>query len=270
MKKELRKLIEQFVHENIGSFHARRTENIRALKLSQVLLNKNPYLFRAKNLNRADELVSALLDARQSSAEEGSFGGFLEELAIYVARITVGGEKSGVEGIDIELTRDKVRHLIAVKSGRNWGNASQHARLRENFRRAVRVLRQSKYVGEIQPTLGIAYGKFKTVNNGEFLHIGGQSFWHLISGDTNFYVDLIEPLGHDAERLNEEFEQEKNATYNRFTREFVNEYCDADGKIDWSRLVRFVSANFEELPERSRKHPAQALPGPSKLRKRPT
>jgi hypothetical protein len=267
MKKETSQLIEEFVHENIDSFHARRIENIRALKLNQVLKNKNPYLFRAKNLIRADELVAALLDARQSSSEEGSFGGFLEELAIFVAKITVGGEKSGIEGIDIELKRNRVRYLIAVKSGKNWGNASQHAKLRDNFKRAVKVLKQSKYVGEIQPTLGIAYGNFKTVNTGGFLHIGGQSFWNLISDDRNFYVDLIEPLGHESERFNERFEEEKSASYNRLTREFVNEYCDTDGKIDWPRLVHFVSGNLEEPTKPSRKRLAPATPGVLKPRK---
>jgi hypothetical protein len=267
MKREIRKLIEQFVHENIDSFHARRTENIRNLKLNQVLKNKNPYLFRAKNLNRADELVAALLDARQSSSEEGSFGGFMEELAIYVSKITVGGEKSGIEGIDIELKRDNVRYLIAVKSGKNWGNASQHAKLRDNFKRAMKVLKQSKYVGEIQPTLGIAYGNFKTVNTGGFLHIGGQSFWNLISDDRNFYVDLIEPLGHESEKLNEEFDEEKSATYNRLTREFVNDYCDAEGKIDWARLVHFVSGNLEEPSKPPRTRLNQATLGVSKPRK---
>lgn len=246
MKEETSLLIEEFVHQNINSFHARRIENIKALRLNQVLKNKNPYLFRAKNLNRADKLLAALLDARLSSSEEGSFGGFLEELAIYVAKITVGGEKSGIEGIDIELKRDKVRYIIAVKSGKNWGNASQHAKLRDNFKRAMKVLKQSKYVGEIQPTLGIAYGNFKTVNTGGFLHIGGQSFWNLISDDPSFYVDLIEPLGHESEKFNEKFDEEKSATYNRLTREFVNEYCYPDGKIDWARLVQFVSGNMEE------------------------
>ncbi|MGH9966766.1 MAG: PmeII family type II restriction endonuclease [Pyrinomonadaceae bacterium] len=188
MKKKTRQQIEEFVHDNIDTFHEKRIENIKSLKLNQVLKNKNPYLFRAKNLTRADELMSALLDARLSSSEEGSFGGFLEELAIYVADISVEGKKSGIEGIDIELTRDKIRYLIAVKSGKNWGNASSVAKQRENFRRAVKVLKQSKYVGEIQPTLGICYGKFKTAYTGQFLHIGGQSFWHLISGDRDLYI----------------------------------------------------------------------------------
>jgi len=244
MDAETRDLIQQYVHENIDSFHAKRLDNIKGLKLKLVLASKNPYLFRAKNLNSATALVAALLDARLSSSEEGSFGGFLEDLAIYVASITGGGQKSTAEGIDIELTRADVRYLIAVKSGRNWGNQGQHNDLKDNFRKAVKVLKQSKHTGEVQPTLGICYGKFKTVNNGEYLHIGGQSFWHLLSGDRKLFVDLIDPLGHEAEAHAERFETEKGATYTRLTAEFIEAFCDAEYKIDWPKLVCFVSQNL--------------------------
>jgi hypothetical protein len=244
MDKDTRALIEQYVHDNIDTFHARRLVKIKSLKLSTVLENKNPYLFRAKNLNRASDLITALLDARLSSSEEGSFGGFLEDLTIYIASITGGGQKSSAGGIDIELTRDKIRYLIAVKSGKNWGNKDQQAKLRDNFRKAVKVLKQSQHTGAVQPTLGICYGKFKTVNNGTFLHIGGQSFWHLLSRDRELYVDLIEPLGHEAETHATAFEVEKDATYNRLTDQFIAQFCDAGYKIDWSKLVRYVSQNM--------------------------
>src|SRR5690349_19638471 len=110
MDAETRALIEQFVHENIDTFHANRLDSIKNLKLAKVLARKNPYLFRAKNLNVAADLVGAILDAALSSSEEGSFGGFLEALAIFVAEKTGGGMKSGVTGLDIELVRDAVRH----------------------------------------------------------------------------------------------------------------------------------------------------------------
>lgn len=101
-------------------------------------------------------------------------------------------------------------------------------------------------MGAIQPTLGICYGKFPTTNNGERLHIGGQSFWHLLSGDKNLYTDIIQPLGHQADRFNEEFERQKNNTYNRMTREFTNEYCDEQGSINWKKVVQFVSENLPD------------------------
>jgi len=168
----------------------------------------------------------------------------LEDLAIFVAETTAGGVKSAAQGIDIESVRKNVRYLIAVKSGKNWGNADQHKRLRENFKTAVKVIRQSRHAGNLQPTLGICYGNFKTIDNGIYLHIGGQSFWHLISGDKQLYIKLIEPLGEEAEKHNQLFDVEKAAAYNRLIREFTITYCDKTGNIDWPKLVHFVSGNL--------------------------
>lgn len=244
MNAKTRALIQNYVHKNIDTFHNARLDNIKRLKLNDLLANKNPYLFRAKNLSQASQLVTALLDARLSSGEETSFGSFLEELAIYVAQRTGGGQKSSTDGIDIDLNRDSIRYLIAVKSGRNWGNKSQHADLKRAFKTAVRVLKQSKHSGVIQPTLGICYGRFRTKFRDDYLHIGGQSFWHLLSGDKELYVDIIEPLGHEAEAHAEKFRAEKDATYNRMTDEFMSRFCDKEYKIDWPKLVRFVSENM--------------------------
>src|SRR5436190_12454197 len=117
MNAETGELIQRFVRENIDTFHASRLASIKNLKLAKVLARKNPYLFRAKNLTVAADLVAAILDAALSSSEEGSFGGFLEALAIFVAENTGGGMKSAVPGLDIELVRDNIRYLITVKSG---------------------------------------------------------------------------------------------------------------------------------------------------------
>jgi Type II restriction endonuclease EcoO109I len=235
--------VEHFVEEKISDFHQRRVANVESLKLMQVLGAKNPYLFRAKHMESALDLVKAILDARLSSAEEGLFGGFMEDLAVFVSEQTCGGRKSGITGIDIELERDRVRYLIAVKSGKAWGNATQHKKLRDNFLTAVRVLRQNSSIGEIQPTLGICYGRFKTVNNGAFLHIGGQSFWELISGEPNLYMDIIEPIGHRAKEFNAAFGDKKEYALNRMVREFTSRFCRDDGSIDWQEIVEFVSKN---------------------------
>jgi type II restriction endonuclease EcoO109I-like protein len=246
MEPALRRKIEEFVESNIVTFHENRAANLDRLKLGDVLRAKNPYLFKAKHLESAPDLIKGLLDARLSSSEEGSFGKFMEDLAIFVASETGGGEKSEAPGLDIDLRRGGTRYLIAVKSGRSWGNSTQHAQLRTYFADAVKRLRQSKQTGDIQPTLGICYGKFKTVNNGKFLHIGGQSFWHLLSGDPDLYIDLIEPLGYRSKQFNDGFEERKNNTYNRMARDFTNKYCDADGAIDWKQVVQFVSKNLPE------------------------
>src|SRR5882724_8873790 len=141
MNKQLKSKIETFVKQNIGDFHQRRLESIKKLVLKPVLCNKNPYLFRAKDFDSAADFIAALVEARLSSSEEGSFGGFLEELAIYVAEQTGGGKKSGIKGIDIELTREGTRNLIAVKSGRKWGNTQSRREQKQNFKDAVRTIK---------------------------------------------------------------------------------------------------------------------------------
>lgn len=245
MDTDLRRKIEQFVHANIGAFHEARIRNIQGLTLKTLLENKNPYLFRAKNLNTASEFVVALLNARLSSSEEGSFGTFLEGLAVFVSAECGGGQKSPANGIDIDLTRNSVRYLISVKSGKNWGNSSQYKALRQHFSDAVKVLKQSKHTGEIQPTLGICYGHSKSINNGNYLRISGQSFWHLLSDDRTLYTDIIEPLGYDAQKHEDAFTEQRSNALNRMTREFVIKYCDDAGAIDWKNLVSSISGNLK-------------------------
>ena len=70
-----------YVNENIVDFHQRRIRSLEELKVER-LLTKNPYLFKAKNIVTAGELISSLLDAFLSSSEEKLFGDFLEGLAV--------------------------------------------------------------------------------------------------------------------------------------------------------------------------------------------
>ena len=62
--------IARYIEDNIPAFHHRRLESLGGLKLKNVLKRKNPYLFKAKNVNTAGELVKGILDAHLSSQEE--------------------------------------------------------------------------------------------------------------------------------------------------------------------------------------------------------
>jgi hypothetical protein len=52
--------VQDYVNENIVDFHQRRIKSLNELQLGK-LLTKNPYLFKAKNINTATELISGLL-----------------------------------------------------------------------------------------------------------------------------------------------------------------------------------------------------------------
>lgn len=92
--------------------------NISNLKLTNIFKHKNPYLFRAKNILNAGELIKTILDAHLSSAEETMFGEFLESLAIYICGMIYGGVKSSSPGIDLEFNKKKqaVYCLYKVRS----------------------------------------------------------------------------------------------------------------------------------------------------------
>jgi len=87
-------LIQDFANQEIVKFHEARLQSLDKMSLDKILRRKNPYLFRAKNLVTASELVSAILGAYLSSSEEECFGQFLESLAIYVSGLACGGRKS--------------------------------------------------------------------------------------------------------------------------------------------------------------------------------
>ena len=77
---------------------------------------------------------------------------------------------------------------------------------------------------------------------GDYLKKCGQSFWSFVSGDNEFYTTIIEPLGHKAKERNEAFQIEYGKVINRFTAEFIKEFCEPDGTILWNKLVQFNSA----------------------------
>src|SRR5271157_2867356 len=108
MAKVAKNKIINFIEPNIGQFHSRRLENLLELQLKKILSRKNPYLFKAKNQNTAHDLVKTILDAHLSSQEEGIFGGFLEELAIFICGQVYGGKKSSAEGIDLDFQKDSM------------------------------------------------------------------------------------------------------------------------------------------------------------------
>lgn len=212
---------------------------------------KNPYLFKAKNVETADVLVRQLLDAHLSSQEETVFGDFLESLAIEVCALAFNGRKSNAEGIDLELDRDNTRYIVSIKSGPNWGNASQVKKMREYFRQARKIYGQKKHLIAVN---GCCYGRDSKPEKGDYQKLCGQRFWELISGDSTMYQEIIEPLGYRAKQRNEEFAKQYASVINRFIGEFIRYFCKGSGAIDWEKVVAFNSA--EKKPRLERRNEA--------------
>lgn len=233
-----------FVNKNIVNFHQRRIYSLESLGLNKLLM-KNPYLFKAKNISTANEFITGLLDAFLSSSEEKLFGDFLEELAVFIASKTCNGHKSTAPGVDLEFFINQMHYIVSIKSGTNWGNSSQHKKLQEDLENAVKRIKQSSYQKNVQPVLGICYGKTKTSYLRGYMKVVGQNFWYLISGNKELYKEIIEPIGYRAKEHNESFYLEKNRVINRFTKQFLDNYCDSNGEINWDKLVEFNSGNLD-------------------------
>lgn len=234
--------IRKYIEQNIPTFHQRRLESLSGLKLKEVLKRKNPYLFRAKNVTTAADLVKNILDAYLSSQEETIFGGFLEGLAIFICAKVYRGHKSAAEGIDLEVVKDGIIYIVTIKSGPNWGNSGQIARMVDNFKKAKRILATNTTGQKVVAVNGCCYGREATQDKGDYLKLCGQSFWSFVSDLENLYTDIIKPLGHTAKERNEEFDEEYGKVINLFTKQFIDEFCLSDGTILWDKIVRLTSS----------------------------
>lgn len=241
MNQKLINEVKKYVEEHIENFHEQRISKIENMKLREVLKKKNPYLFKAKNLLTAQDIIKTITDAFISSSEETIFGNWLEELAIFVNGKVYGGRKSSTKGIDLEFDDAGVRYIVSIKSGPNWGNSSQVAKMREDFKTAAKTLRTSNSKLIIVAVNGCCYGKNKNSDKGDYFKYCGQEFWKFISGEDTLYTDLIEPLATKAKERNEDFEKSYAMVINKFTKKFLATFCFEDGSIDWEKLVKFNS-----------------------------
>lgn len=231
-----------YVEQNIGIFHEKRIHTIESLNLSKILKKKNPYLFKAKNVLTAEQIIRGILDAYISSGEETIFGDWLEGLAIFINHKVYGGYKSGITGIDLEFDKNSVRYIINIKSGPNWGNAAQINKMRSDFKSAQKTLRTSNSKLTIVSINGCCYGKDKNPDKGDYFKYCGQLFWEFISGNQYLYTEIIEPLGYLAKEKNDAFINSYSQIINKITRDFSINFCKENGEIDWIALVKFNSA----------------------------
>ena len=225
----------------LGNFYESLIKKIDSLNIKSVIRRKNPYLFRAKAMNGAAQIVGAILSAFVSSSEETIFGNvFLEPIAIAAAQ----GQKALAEGLDIMVERDDTIYAIAVKSGTNVFNSASRKRQTQNFMAASKLARQAKkrYV----PIVGYGYGKKKVSVRGIpkfYIELACKDFWAELTGDEEFYIKLIRYMGKLPEKYVEEFDVAYQKAANRLVREFAQEFCFEDGSIDWEKLVKFISGD---------------------------
>ncbi len=237
-----------FLSENVVTpFYLRRLERLRSIRLGDVLKRKNPYLFKAKNLETTGELARSVVDAFLSSQEETLFGDLMESFAVHVATTLWDGHKSKRIGLGLEFERDEKHYIVEIKSGVNWGNSSQIKRMKENFK-VARVDLQSETDAEIIAVNGCIYGKVARPLQTDaddadktYFKYAGQDFWHFLSGDDNLFREIIKPIDEEAREKDAAFKTAYTAKINELTADLSLNFL-SEGQIDWIKLVEFVSA----------------------------
>jgi len=252
--------LESLIKKCLNDFYQRRFDTLKKLNLRKVLRRKNPYLFKALGTEQASEIVKKVLEAYISSSDETIFGdAYFEQIALKLPRIVV----SDAKGVDLTLEEKEVYHAYALKSGPNPFNSSQKERQNTEFLELKsRLMKLHK---QFDPVLAYAYGRKNKASSGKYVYrqSSGQKFWSELTGDDKFYLKLITLMKDEPLKRIDEYKSDWDATINKFTKEFMEDFCFPDGHIDWEKLTKFVSA-IERLKLNRRSKPKKPKPKPTK------
>ena len=235
------KAVEEAIAHALEEFYTSLLAKIDNINIEDIMKRKNPYLYRAKAMQSASEIVESVLSATVSSSEETIFGNcFFEPIAIAAS----GGNKALAEGVDI-MVEDKetnTMYAIAVKSGTSVFNADSKKRQEQNFNAARKLAQQAK--ARYEAYIGYCYGKKRSTGRGRptiYRELAGQDFWAELTGDKEFYLKIIKLMGTKPERYLEQYKASYAKASNRLVKQFTNDFCDDDGNISWDKLVKFNS-----------------------------
>jgi Type II restriction endonuclease EcoO109I len=239
--------LEEKITQLLGNFYSKRMVMLDKLQLKKALQRKNPYLFRAIGVEDANQIVEDLLKAFVSSSDETLFGNeFFEPLVKWVAQQTFHENGYNVttsdgEGVDITIQSSTFIRPIAVKSGVNVFNAASKKKQGENFSTLRRRLQ--KVAVQFDPVVGYCYGRkkqsFKTSVN--FQELAGQDFWLSVSHEQDFYLRIVHAMRERPAAHRILFQDSFDKAKNRFSKEFLSDFSNEDGAIDWDKLVKFNS-----------------------------
>jgi site-specific DNA-methyltransferase (cytosine-N4-specific) len=232
----------------IKPFYGIRLERLESARLSDISKRKNPYLFKAKNIETAGDLAKSFLDAFLSSQEETIFGDLMENLAIRVCREVFNGKKAEegkYRSVDLIFKRDNKIYIVGIKSGPNWGNSDQINTMKRNFKVAKKyfAMHGKKNVVSVN---GCIYGRDNSphkVNKDpglSYYKICGQSFWELISGDEQLYKKIIQPLDKEAKKRDDIFKELYVTKINEMTKDVI-ELFYTKNNLDWDKIIDYVS-----------------------------
>lgn len=230
--------VRPFLSAGLVALDRQQIELLRSLSFAS-LFTINPYV-AAKPSLAVGKIVMGRLDTILAMHEQILFSDLLVELAIFVASETLDGDRSDVPGSNLKLTHSDITYLISIEPYWSWHVNSQD-RIPKYPNQTLTLANLANQ--DTRLLHGICYGKAKTdLEQGILV---GADFWRFVSGDHLLYTDIIQPLAERVKLRSAAFTQEYARVVNRFTRQFIERFCDETGAIDWVKLVEFNSGNYD-------------------------
>ncbi len=227
--------LKQVVRQCLDSFYTKKLKSLRSLTLTNLLLRKNPYLYRALGIQEPSELVAAMVDAYISSSDETIFGkAFFEEVVLQYGKV----RRSGITGTDFIRETEQDYVVISLKSGPHAFSASQYDKQNADFTKVFQTLREQGIRKHIDLVLGMSYGQVSPNRASSYIYriSSGRQLWQELTDDPEFYIKLLDIIGDYSVQKRVAYQLEKSAILQRFTAEFISLYTEA-GIINWTALV---------------------------------
>lgn len=207
-KKKLLSDIKDFFQDSIISNHLTNTNR---LQLSD--FNRNPLLESylanyAFGDNSAESIARVLVYARLlGTSITTTFGTAIQRMCSSV----LSGYGSTADGIDIEYisSNDGRRKYCQLKAGPQTINKGDINEICETFKHlknlgrtnSVRISDDDCIVGIIYGTHSDISGNYKTIEKNGYTVLAGSEFWYDLTGDEDFYEDLIETIYNLANEI---------------------------------------------------------------------
>jgi len=204
-RKEILVKAKEYFKNTVIESHKKNTAKCN--KLSQ--FNVNPFLvsYLANYLtgnNSPESLAKVLIYPRVlGTSVTTTFGNSMQKFCVNV----LDGFASTTSGIDIEFIDqiDGRKKYCQIKSGPNTINKDDVVTIDSHFKAIKNLARTNGLnLGLDDLVVGVLYGTDKDLSvhyrkiNNQYPVIVGQDFWYRLTGDKNFYSELINSIGELA------------------------------------------------------------------------
>lgn len=197
-----------FFRTRIAPNHISNTEKLQDI----TEFNVNPFLSKylaqfAFGDSSPESMAKALIYPRVlGTSITTSFGTNMQ----YFCNDVLSAYASTTSGIDIEFidVTDGMRKYCQVKAGPNTINKDDVPVIKDHFRKVINLARTNGLrIASTDCVVGVLYGShsdlsahYKKIDE-DYPVIVGQDFWYRLTGDPDFYGDLISTFAEIAEEM---------------------------------------------------------------------